>query len=524
MAGRTPKTILIAIVLWTVIFGCIASAVRYFVMPEFQEKKRDKLTGQTGSEGKYRHDVRLAADSFSGYCLFRSPDLAQRLSQAGIRFSVVDDGADYQKRMKALQQGDVEMAVFPVNSFIQCGAQLGEFPASIVYMIDETKGADAIVAYSDAVPDISSLNANEARIMVTPNSPSEFLARVMLASFNLPNLPESDWMITADGAAGVFKQFRADTSGKKCAYALWEPYVAKALRTPKAHVLIDSSKMQGFIVDVLVVRRQFLVDQYDVAKAVLAAYARTAYAHQANMQDLLVADGTLTRERIETSDAQQLAKGIAWKNTLENYAHFGLEDSAQSLENIEDILLKITNVLVKTGALSADPLDGRQSLVYFDRLLREMKDEHFHPGRELNIITDMDLGKNTEHVRAEATLRALTPEEWNSLSMVGELRVEPITFGRGTARINVQSEHELSALASLLNSWPQYYLTVVGRVRPGGDEEAALTLARERADAVVTMLRAKGITTQRIRALAEVGASNSTSDQSVSFMVGQKPY
>ncbi len=494
------------------------------MLPEFREKKREKLALQTGSGGKYRINVRVAADSFSGYCILRSPELAKRLGASGIKFSVEDDGADYMHRMKALRDGDVDMAVFPVNSFIQSGLALGEFPASMVYVIDETVGADAIIAYRDAVPSIDALNRSDARIVLTPESPSELLARVMIASFNLPELPEKKWMVTADGSSEVYKKFRGDSRRKPVAYAMWEPDVSKALKQDNAIILLDSSKLKGYIVDVLVVERQFLIDHYDVAKEVVENYARTAYDKRASMPETIVADAEQLGEKLGTTEARQLAKGIRWKNTLENYAHFEVTPNAHSLENIEDIILKITDVLSKTGALNEQTPFVSPNALYFNRILSEMQNESFHPGREVNVLSGVDLGGDDETVRGVQKLEPLTDQQWESLLPVGELRAEPISFGRGTARINLQSQRELKALANTLNSWPQYYLTVTGKVRPGGDEAAALQLAKERADAAVQVLLDEGIAPERIRSFAKVAAENVATAQSVSFIVGQLPY
>jgi outer membrane protein OmpA-like peptidoglycan-associated protein len=127
-------------------------------------------------------------------------------------------------------------------------------------------------------------------------------------------------------------------------------------------------------------------------------------------------------------------------------------------------------------------------------------------------------------VRGEQALTALSDQQWDSLLPVGELRIEPISFGRGTARINLQSLRDLKALAGTLNSWPQYYLTVTGQVRPGGDEQAALELAKTRADAAVAVLLDEGVAPERIRAFSKAASANSADAQSVSFMVGQLPY
>lgn len=524
MPERTPKSIFMAIILWLVIIGGIAVSIRYFILPKYKEKKQESLALQTGSTGKYKHTVRIAADSFSGYCFLRSPEMEKRLSQQGIKLLVIDDGADYKKRIKALSDGEIELAAFPINSFIQCGAQLGEFPASIVYIIDETKGADAIIAHKNSIANINDLNSTDARIVLTPDSPSEFLARVMIASFDLPNLSKDNWMIKADGSSDVYKKFRGESNKPLFAYAMWEPDVSKALKEQDSYVLIDSSKVQGYIVDSLVVQREFLIENYDVVKSVIESYARTVYSNQHNMIDVIISDSDLIGDSINKTEAQNMVNGIMWKNTLENYAHFGVQEGQQSLENIEDIIIKITDVLVKTGALESNPIEGKINSLYFNKFVEDMKKNNFHPGREINVVSDMELGKNNEQIRGSQKLNKLTKEQWDSLAVVGSLRIAPISFGRGTSRINVQSQHDLQSLANTLNSWPQYYLTVIGRARPGGDEKSLLELAKSRADATVAELLKNGVPTERIRSLAEIASTDSVSSQSVAFIVGQVAY
>ena len=107
---------------------------------------------------------------------------------------------------------------------------------------------------------------------------------------------------------------------------------------------------------------------------------------------------------------------------------------------------------------------------------------------------------------------------------MGELSVRPIAFGRGTARMNMQSQRELTRLASLLESWPQYYLLVVGHARAEGDPEANMRLAMERANAATAFLTAQGVSENRIKARAGKPSSRGGAAQSVSFMLGQLPY
>jgi len=497
--SRTPKSILIALVLWSIILGCIAAIVRFLVLPVFEEKRQATLIDQTGSQGRYQHEIKLAMDSFSGYSLLRSSEFAQKLKQSSIKLTVIDDGADYNERIEGLKNGSIDMAVFPINSFLQTGARLGSFPASIVYIIDETQGADAIVAHANAVKSIQDLNRNDARIVATPDSPSEFLGRVLIASFHLPEFPQSKWLIEANGSTAAYERFRGEGDSKAYAYALWEPDVSKARRDESTVVLIDSSKLRGYIVDVLVVRRELLVNDYPLAKTFIEHYARMVYEHRDGMTQVIFDDSKKLGSNLSEADAENTVAGIDWKNTLENMAYFGLLKNQPDAENIEDIIIKITDVLLKTGALETDPLGGNVRSLYYDQILKDMKAENFHPGRLLNVVQGMDLGKSDERLQVSQALEKLNPEQWESLLPVGELRVEPIQFGRGTNRLTLKGKREVEALASKLKSWPNYYLMITGRVRQGGDESAALELAQSRANATLDVLIENGISRKRLK-------------------------
>ena len=99
------------------------------------------------------------------------------------------------------------MAVFTIDSLLSAGARAGDFPASIVLVLDETKGSDAMVAMQSAVKGLEDLNDPSARIVLTPNSPSEFLARVVMAHFDLPRLP-AQWSIEDQEASDVYRKFK----------------------------------------------------------------------------------------------------------------------------------------------------------------------------------------------------------------------------------------------------------------------------------------------------------------------------
>jgi len=525
MAKRTSKGLLLAALVWIIILGALGLAYRLLIHPHFAEK----LEEETGSDSRYRHKLKIAADSFSGYCILRSEAFKSNLKSEGILPDIVDDGADYNARIKALREGKTQMAVFTIDSLISSSAHLGEFPATIVLVIDESRGADAIIAKKGAVSSIQDLDASGGGIVLTPNSPSDFLARIVVANFSLPRLPQR-WSIAADGAAEVYARFRSASGDEKRAYVLWEPYLSRAV-DEGARVLLDSSRLKGYIVDVLTVQREFLRDSPDVVKTVIGAYLRAAYAYRrdgGSMAKLLQEDARSTGgEALTDAQAAKMVSGIRWKNTLENYAHFGLLPDSQSrgTQHLEDMINNIIDVLVKTGALGEDPLRGNASNLFYDRALGDLKSANFHPGRKISIIKGAGLGpEDLQEIEAEGELQELSDTQWDSIVPVGELVVEPISFGRGGARINISSRRELKRIAGLLKSWPRYYLIVVGHTRAEGDQEANRRLARERGEAAAQALVSEGISKQRIKTRAAKSSGRGGESQAVTFTVGQLPY
>ena len=523
MSERRAKGCLLAAVVWCGILAVLAVGYKFFVHPYVSEK----LKTATGSASQYKHEIFVATDSFSGYAVLRSDAVKQELKAKQIKLTFQDDKGDYTGRIKALQDGKVQLAVFTIDSLITAGAKAGAFPGSIVLVIDETKGGDAVVALKGAVSSLQDFNDTNARLVLTPNSPSEFLARVLIAHFNLPNLPEK-WWIEADGASEVYKRFLSASPSEKRGYVLWEPYVSKALQKAGAYVVLDSSRLQGYIVDVLVAEREFLRDHPDLVRAVVEAHCRANYAYsqkQNGVTQLVMEDAKQTGQSLDDAQAKQIVAGIQWKNTLENYAQFGLSDSKGSgVNHLEDMIANIIDVLVKTKGLPSDPLAGKHTTLFYSQILADMKAANFHPGKNLNIIDGLDTAADVEKVRAEKELAPLTAEQWNGLRPVGQLRIEPITFRRASANINEQSQRDLDELARRLQSYPRFYLRVIGHARPEGDPEANRQLAQARAETAAQFLVTQGVNQNRIKTEAALGKVEGGEAQAVSFVVGQVPY
>jgi len=506
------KRLLAAAILWIVILGGAAAALKLWVFPS----QKNKLVTETGSSSQYSAEATGGHDLFPGYAPARSELMASNLKSAGIMLTWEDDEADYVKRITKLRDGDLDVAVFTIDALITASIELGEWPppATIVAVIDQSKGADGIVAWKDRVGTINDLDHEDARIVATPNSPAEFSARVVVSQFNLPRLP-SDWMIEADGSKDVLKKLKG-SKNKRHAFALWEPELSQALEIDGVHMLLDSSKLDGLIVDVLVANREYVANHPEHVRSIGEAYLRSAYSYgQSGMTELIAKDAGLNN-----GQAKKVADGIKWANTMENFAYFGLVTGGQ---HIEDIIINITNVLVATGALpESNPVRGTESQMYYDQMLASLQADSFHPARKVNLLGNMAGMAGLDAIRTEEELPKLTDDQWNQLVGVGSIRVNKITFGRGSSKINISGQRELRDLADRLSSFPQYYLLIVGNSTAKGDPQANLELAQQRSEAVGKYLTTLGVGENRLKAKAAPPTKKTTS--SVSFVVGQRPY
>jgi ABC-type nitrate/sulfonate/bicarbonate transport system substrate-binding protein len=500
--------------IWLTLAAAGAGVWRLLVTPlreqtaaEEEEAASAAALQATQGDLPYDHEVTIALDSFSGYAVLRSPTFSQLLRREKIKLNLIDDAADYSARLEGLRDGRTQMAAFTIDALIKTTADMGRSPATIVSLIDETQGADAIVAAKDAIKNVDDLNHADVRFVLTPDSPSETLARVVMNTFALDQLPEQPFVMAKD-AADVVQRYRNSQKNSREVFVLWEPFVSKILANDSMHVVIDSSRFTGYIVDCLVADRDFLVKQPEIAATVVECYFRALYEYRQDtaMQRLVLTDAGESNG-IDATISEKLVKGIRWKNTQENLAHFGLRSDTSS-QHIADMIENITRVLLETGAIAADPTGGQPNKLYFDTLLRNLRDAGFHPGDE------------TEEVREATELVELSDEQWQKLVPVGTLSVPDLVFPRGTASLTSTSQLTLDELVEKLATWPQYYVIVRGNASLLGDLEANKALASRRAKATEEYLIRNGVSPGRIRAVG-VDPSGTTK---VNFVLGQLPY
>jgi outer membrane protein OmpA-like peptidoglycan-associated protein len=507
------KVVLVAIV-WLLLFGIGVAVWRLVIFPARTQQQEEQAKEQvardvakTSGTSRYLHELQLGLDSFSGYAVLRSEEFRKQLADRGIRIKNIDDGANYAKRAADLEQGSLQFAAFPIDALLKTFSKMDYPAATIVAIIDETRGADAMVAYKSKFPDVDRLNQPDVRFVLVGDSPSETLARVVMQDFDLDRLGANS-IETMHSPEELMARYRAAAPTTNDVYVTWEPYVSQILGNDQLHVLVDSSRFTGYIVDSLVVSRDYLLKNGPVVESVLEAYFTALYAYrddQALIQ-LLLQDAKQTKQELTQEQAQRLVAGIQWKNTQENFAHFGKR--AGAVVHIEDMLTRIAGVLSKSGSISESSVNEKFNRYFFDRPIENLQSRNFHPGLA------------SEAVRVEAKLKALSDAEWDRLVTVGTLSVPELVFLRGSSNLSDQSKRTLDDLFQKLQAWPQYYLIIRGNASQAGDMQANIQLAEQRGQAALKYLLSLGIPSERMR----VVTGEITGQTRVTFVVGQMPF
>jgi outer membrane protein OmpA-like peptidoglycan-associated protein len=497
------------------------------VHEDHRDKLRKRLVGIDQAMRKKHPRTKLALDSFLGYCIFRSPAFKKRLVEQGIKLHLVDDRADYKKRIETLNKGETPLALFTIDALIATSAGLDAPPAAIVMMVDESRGADAIVGDKRALPNLGALNRKEVKIVLTPDSPSDTLARVVRSRY-LPG-------VTADATEAVeddkpeevapnppkgsqekildrFKAALQEPQPKPTAFVLWQPYVSMALgASPNAHVLVDSSHCPGYIVDVLVVQKAYLNDpklgkeRREQVKTIVRTYLEVLNKNEKDMPAALredwqqMVDENKFPKTLDEAQSREVARGIRWKNTSENCAQFGVERDG-NVESIEQTIVRIKDFLRKAGVVGKDL--GPKTL-YDAQIMKEVREGWTAP-------------KDTPAYTPQIS----TAVKREDCEEVAGVPLRPIGFQTGSDEIILElALVDLQELATLLKESPRYYLEIKGHAL--GNTEQDRELAGKRARAVSTWLQKEGgVNAERIFTASGTDAAGGKS--AVSFLMLQK--
>ena len=452
-----------------------------YLLPILQDTQQRETSDASATRGT----LVVGTDNWIGYFPLCSEPMAKRMRQAGWVLRCENDNADYPARFERLKSGEIQFAVATVDSYLMSGAPVG-FPGTIIAVIDESKGGDAILARKEVAANLDGLRqAGDIEIAFTPASPSEQLLRAIRTHFDIPFLRDrrGPWRVETDGSTAALKLL---LEGKVGAAVLWEPDVSRALASPDVVKLIGTEDTERLIVDILLVGRRFSRDHPEAVAALLDSYFQTLKLYRDNPQELeedVMQSTGLSREQVGT-----MLRGVSWTTLGENAAVWlGTSGGGPFAdEGLVDSIRGAIRILTDSGDLAGDPLpDG---------------DPYRITNRQFVADLSKRLGATAGGGDRGHRFQPLDDAGWAQLKEIGSLKMEPIGFRRGTSDLAYEGKLELDRLAERLAYYPNFRILVKGHSGITGDPRANLQLSQERADAVARYLTVTyGIDPNRMR-------------------------
>jgi outer membrane protein OmpA-like peptidoglycan-associated protein len=212
------------------------------------------------------------------------------------------------------------------------------------------------------------------------------------------------------------------------------------------------------------------------------------------LKERIVADYAKMGTIVDIVQARVLTDGISWKLLVDNRRYFD-GALAASMEKVLDVQLQ-------TGVVTEELAVELTHSAAIDALMP--------PGRP----------SETPVVEAGPQLEILAVDAWEKLVEVGRAKVPAVAFSGERADISRFSLRPLKKLAATLNSWPHYYIKIIGNSRQEGDSAANEALAIARAESVRKALIDRGVQPNRMH--AETGALTGAAAQSVTFVLLEK--
>ncbi len=196
--------------------------------------------------------VKMATNPFVGNAAFYVAMEKGYFEEEGIDFSLVNFD-DSSSACTALATGNCDLAYSTLDAALITESQTADEKLKITMVIDESNGADGILAKND-IKSIADLKGKTVAVSISQTTHYLLLqalnkAGISDSELNLVNMNSSD--------AGV-----AFIAGSCDAAVTWEPYLSNAVTAGAGKVLFSSADAPGSIVDVLVVQKDHAADEW----------------------------------------------------------------------------------------------------------------------------------------------------------------------------------------------------------------------------------------------------------------------
>lgn len=352
--------------------------------------------------------------------------------------------------------------------------------ARAIMIVDNTQGADAIIARDPGITRVEDLAGK--KIALLQYTPSDGMTIDAIDNSSLSARRKDSvryvYVNAEEGTAGVRAVLE---SGNADAAALWDPDLALALKNiPGAHVVYSTKTATNLIYDVIVCDKRLLDDPANTGafQGLVAGWLEGVEAAKRNPDDAV--DALVRTEEFFTLLAKDHGRDFV-KGLLSNLVWTGLDDNARILglaggtNHYERVYRRFDQIYRKAGAL-ANPnspvINPQDSFDY--RFIRALLDED-RPAQQAAAKPEFSFTEREREVAASREAAVTKPV------IVG--------FQTGSASLTKRAEKTVNEeMVPFIENNGSAYFEVSGNTDSTGSRDINMRLSQARAQGVVDYL------------------------------------
>lgn len=350
--------------------------------------------------------------------------------------------------------------------------------AKAVMIVDNTRGADAIIARDPSIRSVEDLAGKKLALLQFTPSHGMSIDAIDNSSLSARKKQTVEYVYIAaeDGLAGVRAALE---SGSVDAAALWDPDLSLALRATRGHVVYSTKTASNLIFDVIVCDQRVLNDPQgrDAVQKLVNGWMKGVDAAKADPDRAV--DALVKTEEFFTLLAKDEGKPFV-KKLFDNLLWTGVADNARILgmsggtNHYERVYQRFDQIYREAGALAnpKSPVIAPQDS--FDtRFIRTLYDASTSAQVEAKKVETYTAVEREEAVQAPATV------------------TKPVTvnFGSGQSALTKRAEKIIDTdMVPFIENNGSAYFEISGNTDSTGNLAVNNRLSQARAEAVVDYL------------------------------------
>ena len=347
-----------------------------------------------------------------------------------------------------------------------------------VMIVDNTRGADAIIARDPSIRSVEDLAGKKLALLQFTPSHGMSIDAIDNSSLSARKKQTVEYVYIAaeDGLAGVRAALE---SGNVDAAALWDPDLSLALRATKGHVVYSTKTASNLIFDVIVCDQRVLNDAQgrDAVQKLVNGWMKGVDAARANPDQAV--DALVKTEEYFTLLAKNEGKPFV-KSLFGNLLWTGVADNARILgmsggtNHYERVYQRFDQIYRAAGALANPKSPAINASDSFDtRFIRTLYDASTAVQAESKQVETYTAAAREEAVQAPATV------------------TKPVTvnFASGQSALTRRAEKIVDTdMVPFIENNGSAYFEISGNTDSTGNAILNGRLSQARAEAVVDYL------------------------------------